>query len=208
MLAQLNFHADCVKTEVQAPQLPALAGKALEVQVRAGMAGMSGHAVLDGTQLDEPRCSVSYTDMSPAPASAAAAAPAPALRAPMLSPFCAAPDPPGESQTMQGSPKYQGFSSCCIAWSSCDAFCCTAGLKPSISAGVLQSSSASGPSPASTLEPPEASSLSSAASMPHADSQHAGRAACLPHTVSEENLSSLDASAGERMKYALQRLAL
>lgn len=100
MSVQLNFHADSFKTTVQAPQLPALAGKAVEVQVRAGMAGMSGHAILDGTQLDDPRCSVSYTDMSPVPVSGAAALPAAAL-APLPSPFCGEPAPAG-SQTQQG----------------------------------------------------------------------------------------------------------
>lgn len=83
-----------------------------------------------------------------------------------------------------------------------------AGMKPSISAGVLQSSCANGSSPASTLEPPEASGLSSATSAPQAGLVLVGKAASLPHPVSEEALSSLDASAGQCAMFALQRLAL
>ena len=49
-----------------APQLAPLQGRELRVAVRAGMAGMSGQATLDGTPLDDPMCSVSYADMSPA----------------------------------------------------------------------------------------------------------------------------------------------
>ena len=71
LLAQLNFHADVYTVAIEAPQLAPLQGRELRVAVRAGMAGMSGQATLDGTQLDDPMCSVSYADMSPAAAPAA-----------------------------------------------------------------------------------------------------------------------------------------
>jgi hypothetical protein len=218
--AQLNFHADCFKTEVQSPQLPALAGKALEVHVRAGMAGMSGHAVLDGTQLDDPRCSVSYTDMSPA-----AASPSPAAaprRTPFPSPFSTVPDDAAASPAPQGMPLEEILREGCLhGWAKCSVMSGdvrlistgsmrhSAGMKPSSSADMLQSVAADSESPASTLQPPETSGMCSAASVPHLQGLPAQPGqACLPHTVSEENLSSLESSAGQRMQYALQRLAL
>ena len=81
--AQLNFHADNYSVAIEAPQLAPLQGKELKVTVRAGMAGMSGQAMLDGTKLDDPMCSVSYADMSPAPQQ-------PARQNPVASPFSAA----------------------------------------------------------------------------------------------------------------------
>ena len=84
LLAQLNFHADVYTVAIEAPQLAPLQGRELRVAVRAGMAGMSGQATLDGTQLDDPMCTVSYADMSPA------APQLPPRRCPPASPFSVA----------------------------------------------------------------------------------------------------------------------
>ena len=92
LLAQLNFHADAYSVAIDAPQLAPLRGRELRVAVRAGMAGMSGQATLDGTQLDDPACSVSYADMSPAPPQP------PPRRCPPASPFStAAGDAPADA---------------------------------------------------------------------------------------------------------------